>query len=358
MVVFACFPQDDANLTPTFRMLARKFDCTSNPPLPAVQTPRSAYAQSKGYRSDPVKDFKYKIAVVTGAASGIGRGMAETFIAAGMKVVLADIEQGALEETTRLLLAAGADVHPVVTDVSKADQVEILAKRTLDKYGAVHILCNNAGVSVRGGPSWQSSLDDWQWILGVNLMGVVHGIRSFLPIMIKQDTEAHIVNTASMAGLIANTALYGTTKFAVVGLSEALYLELQRGRFKPRISVLCPGFVDTNIINAHRNRPTDSEESPQPQGRVAQAINEWMAEQLKQGMTPRSVGDQVLAAIRDERFYILTHPHYNPLIEQRMKDILSASNPTFVPTPGMESLMRKLNALSISAIKTSGLSAD
>ncbi len=301
-----------------------------------------------------MKDFKNKVAVVTGAASGIGRGMAETFIAAGMKVVLADIEQGALEETTRSMLATGADVHPVLTDVSKSDQVEILAKRTLDKYGAVHILCNNAGVSVRSGPSWSSSLDDWHWILGVNLMGVVHGIRSFLPIMIKQDTEAHIVNTASMAGLIANTGLYGTTKFAVVGLSEALYLELQRGRFKPRISVLCPGFVDTNIINAHRNRPREFPDELLPQGRVADAIREWFAEQLKQGLSPRAVGEQVLAAIRDERFYILTHPEYKPLLEQRMNDLLGGSNPTFLTTPGVESLMQKLNALSISGVKSPG----
>jgi NAD(P)-dependent dehydrogenase (short-subunit alcohol dehydrogenase family) len=294
-----------------------------------------------------MKDLKNKIAVVTGAASGIGRGMAEAFVAAGMKVLLADIEQGALEETTRSLLAAGADVHPVVTDVSKADQVENLAKRTLEKYGAVHILCNNAGVSVRSAPSWSSSLDDWHWILGVNLMGVVHGIHAFLPLMIKQDTEAHIVNTASMAGLIANMTLYGTTKFAVVGLSESLYLELKRARLKPNISVLCPGFVDTNIMIAHRNRPTEfPEESPQPR---VQVLNEWMAEQLKQGMRPRAVGDQVIAAIREDRFYILTHPEYQPLIEQRMKDILSGSNPTVVPIPGMESLMRKLDALTPAA---------
>jgi NAD(P)-dependent dehydrogenase (short-subunit alcohol dehydrogenase family) len=293
-----------------------------------------------------MKDLKNKIAVVTGAASGIGRGMAEAFIAAGMKVVLADIEQGALEETTRSLLATGADVHPVVTDVSKSDQVETLAERTLERYGAVHILCNNAGVSVRTSPSWASSLEDWHWILGVNFMGVVHGIRSFLPVMIKQDTEAHIVNTASMAGLIANTALYGATKFAVVGLSESLYLELKRGGLKPRVSVLCPGFVDTNIINAHRNRPREFPDELPPQGRIADAIHEWFAEQLKQGLSPRAVGEQVLAAIRDERFYILTHPEYTPMIEQRMKDILSASNPTALPTPAVESLMRKLKALS------------
>jgi short-subunit dehydrogenase len=184
-------------------------------------------------------------------------------------------------------------------------------------------------------------------------MGVVHGIHTFLPLMIKQDTEAHIVNTASMAGLIANTTLYGTTKFAVVGLSESLYQELKRARLKPKVSVLCPGFVDTNIMNAHRNRPTEfPEASPQPQSGITRAINEWMAEQLKQGMSPRAVGDQVLNAIRDERFYILTHPAYHPLIEQRMKDILTGSNPTFVPTPGMDSLMQKLNALSISGLQS------
>lgn len=293
-----------------------------------------------------MKELKNKVAVVTGAASGIGRGMAEAFVAAGVKVVLADIEQRALGETTRSLTTTGADVHPVITDVSKPDQVENLAMRTLEKYGAVHILCNNAGVSVRASNSWTSSLSDWQWIVGVNLMGVVHGVHTFLPLMIKQGTEAHIVNTASMAGLIASTTLYGTTKFAVVGLSESLHLELKRAGLKPAISVLCPGFVDTNIINAHRNRPTDlPEELLQPQGRVAQAINEWMTDQLKQGMNPRAVGDAVLAAIREERFYILTHPEFQPLIEQRMKDILSGSNPTAMPTPGMESLMRKLNAL-------------
>ena len=296
-----------------------------------------------------MKDVKNKIAVVTGAASGIGRGMAEAFVAAGMKVVLADIEQAALEETARSLLAAGADVHSVVTDVSKADQVENLARRTLEKYGAVHILCNNAGVSVRSSPSWSSSLDDWQWILGVNLMGVVHGIHAFLPSMIKQGTEAHIVNTASMAGLIANMTLYGTTKFAVVGLSESLYLELKRARLRPNISVLCPGFVDTNILNAHRNRPTEFPEQSQPEGPAAKVISEWMAEQLKQGLSPRAVGDHVLAAILEDRFYILTHPEYQPLIERRMKDILSCNNPTAMPIPGMESLMRKLDALNITA---------
>jgi NAD(P)-dependent dehydrogenase (short-subunit alcohol dehydrogenase family) len=226
-----------------------------------------------------MKDFKGKVAVVTGAASGIGRGMAESFVAAGMKVVLSDIEQRPLEETTRLLLAAGADVHAVLTDVSKSDQVDNLARQTLIKYGAVHVLCNNAGIGGLGGDangtSWTSSLDDWHWILGVNLMGIVHGIRSFLPIMIAQDTEAHIVNTASLAGLISAGTLYGTSKFAVVGLSENVYLELQRGGFKPRMSVLCPSFVDTNIMNLNRNRPVEfAVETPAQSGPVAEALRE------------------------------------------------------------------------------------
>jgi NAD(P)-dependent dehydrogenase (short-subunit alcohol dehydrogenase family) len=296
-----------------------------------------------------MKDFKDKVAVVTGAASGIGRGMAETFVAAGMKVVLSDIDQWPLEETTRRLLAAGADVHAVLTDVSKADQVDNLAKQTLSRYGAVHVLCNNAGIGGLdgdgNGASWTSSLDDWHWTLGVNLMGIVHGIRSFLPIMIEQDTDAHIVNTASLAGLIPAGTLYGTSKFAVVGLSENVYLELRRGGFKPKMSVLCPGFVDTNIMNSGRNRPTEfAIETPAQSGPVAKAIREWVTEQCKRGLSPRAVGEQVLVAIHDERFYILTHPEYNPIIEQRMKDILSGTNPTVRPPPGIESWTQKLKA--------------
>ncbi|WP_040063411.1 SDR family NAD(P)-dependent oxidoreductase [Pseudomonas batumici] len=295
-----------------------------------------------------MKEFKDKVAVITGAASGIGRGMAEVFAAVGMKVVLSDVEQPALEATTRLLRAAGADVHSVLCDVSKADQVDELARQTLCKYGAVHVLCNNAGVGVRASPSWVNSLNDWNWILGVNLMGVVHGLRSFLPIMIEQGTEAHIVNTASTAGLISDdNTLYGVSKSAVVALSEGVYWELRHGRFKPKISLLCPGCVDTNILASQRNRPldlaSDSSISADPAARVVQ---DWYAEQLKQGLTPRMVGKQVLAAIRDEHFYIMTHGEdYHPYIERRMKDILSASNPTFLPPRGIASLMQKLNAL-------------
>jgi NAD(P)-dependent dehydrogenase (short-subunit alcohol dehydrogenase family) len=298
-----------------------------------------------------MKEFKDKVAVITGAASGIGRGMAESFAAAGMKIVLSDIEQPALEKTTALLTAAGADILAVVTDVSKADDIDRLAERALDRYGAVHVLCNNAGVGVGAGTmSWTCTLNDWGWILGVNLMGVIHGIRTFLPIMIKQDTEAHIVNTASFGGLVASTTLYSTTKFAVVGLSEGVYSELRRARLKPKISVLCPGHVDTHIVESQRNRPAELQNDSTVVASPAVAVfREWFAEQVKQGLNPRTVGDAVLAAIRDERFYILTHPEWMPFIEQRMKDVLSGNNPTLLPVPGIDSLMRKMEALRASS---------
>ncbi len=280
-----------------------------------------------------MKEFKGKVAVVTGGASGIGRGMAESFAAAGMKVVLSDIEAPALAKTAESLRAAGADVHAVATDVSQPAQVEALAKATLERFGAVHVLCNNAGIAAGGQSTWTSTLDDWNWIVGVNLMGVVHGIRTFLPIMIAQGGEAHIVNTASMAGLIVNAMpLYAATKSAVVALSEGVYLELQRDGHKPGISVLCPGFVNTGILNSQRNRPKDlSDVSEVATGAAHEAFREWFVEQLKNGLQPRAVGDQVLAAIRAERFYILTHPEMLPLIQKRTSDILSGGNPSGMP---------------------------
>jgi NAD(P)-dependent dehydrogenase (short-subunit alcohol dehydrogenase family) len=294
-----------------------------------------------------MKEFEAKVAVVTGAASGIGRAMAQCFAAAGMKVVLSDIEQPTLDMTADALATAGADVIGVVADVSNANDVQRLADQTLNRYGAVHVLCNNAGVAAgAGSPSWTCTLKDWDWVLGVNLMGVVHGTRTFLPIMIEQGTEAHIVNTASFGGLVPSTTLYSTSKFAVVGFSEGVYLELRRAQLKPKISVLCPGHVDTRIMESQRNRPTelqnDSAAKPSP---MAGVLREWMAEQVKQGMSPCAVAQEVLAAIRDERFYVLTHPQWLPYIEQRMKDILSGGNPTLLPVPGIDSLMQKMSVL-------------
>jgi NAD(P)-dependent dehydrogenase (short-subunit alcohol dehydrogenase family) len=288
-----------------------------------------------------------KVGVVTGAASGIGRGMAESFAAAGMKVVLGDVEADALRKTAEALRGTGADVHSVVTDVSKADQVQALADESLKKFGAVHVVCNNAGIGT-GSPSiWETTLDDWKWILDVNLMGVVHGVRTFVPIMLEQGSESHMVNTASLAGLVAGEGAYGVTKFGVVALSESLHFDLERAGAKTKVSVLCPGFVTTNIMDSERNRPVERKSaSPLPTDPMAEAYVEWFREQIQSGLDPRSVGDQVLSAIREERFYILTHPQWNPVIEHRMKGILEGRNPSQAPIPGGESLLEKLSHLS------------
>jgi len=289
-----------------------------------------------------------RVAVVTGAASGIGRGMAESFAAAGMKLVLADVEEAALEEAAEALRGTGADVLAIPTDVSKAEQVQALAHESLQRFGAVHVLCSNAGVGLRARSTWETTLDDWKWMLDVNLMGVVHGVRTFIPIMLEQGSESHIVNTSSLGGLIpgGDSAIYGVTKFGVVALSEFLYLELQQAGAKTRVSLLCPGFVDTNIMSCERNRPAELQDaSPVPTGPVANAISEWVDEQIAGGLSPRQVGDQVLSAIREQQFYIFTHPELNSMVEHRMKVILDARNPERPALPGIESLLEKLRRL-------------
>ena len=292
-----------------------------------------------------MRDVNGKVAVITGAASGIGRGMAESFAAAGMKLVLSDVEEEALEQTTNALREEGADVHGVLTDVSKADQVQALADESVKKYGAVHVVCNNAGIGIPSGNSWETTLDDWKWTIDVNLMGVIHGVRSFVPIMLEQGSESHVVNTASIAGLIAGAdiASYAVTKFGVVALSEHLYLELERAGARTKVSVLCPGFVATRIMDSERNRPPDRPDaSGMPTDPAYQAFHEWFSDQIDKGLTARSVGDQVLSAIREERFYILTHPDWNYRIEHRGKTILEGQNPSTMPPPGIESLLETI----------------
>ena len=219
-----------------------------------------------------MKEFKGKVAVVTGAASGIGRGLADRFAAEGMHVIIADVEQAALDAAETDMRSAGADVLAVRTDVSDAASVEALATAAVERFGGVHVLCNNAGVG--GGPtSWETSLEDWQWVLGVNLWGVINGIRSFVPLMLKQGEEAHIVNTASVAGLIAGAgnASYTASKFGVVGLSEVLHHELLAASGgKVKVSVLCPALTNTRIIEAGRNHPGGP--APEPEAGSQEAI--------------------------------------------------------------------------------------
>ncbi|MCO5243954.1 MAG: SDR family NAD(P)-dependent oxidoreductase [Anaerolineae bacterium] len=281
-----------------------------------------------------MKDLNNKVAVVTGAASGVGRALAARCVREGMNVVLADIEAAALTETARELDAGGTDILVVRTDVSRADEVDTLARMTLDRFGAVHLLFNNAGV-VKGGLLWEYSLSDWEWIINVNLWGVVHGVRTFVPLMLAQDVECHIVNTASIAGLIAppNQGIYNVTKYGVVALTETLYRELAERDAKLKVSVLCPSHVRTRIYDAERNRPPvdhgGDAAGPMPQIAL-EAIWSEVAERYKDygGMvSPEYIADCTFEAIGEERFYILTHHELNPLVLERTEAMIHGRNP-------------------------------
>jgi NAD(P)-dependent dehydrogenase (short-subunit alcohol dehydrogenase family) len=280
-----------------------------------------------------MKELKGKVAVVTGAASGIGRAMAERFASEGMKVVLADVEEGALTRAESDMKAAGADVLAVTTNVANAGDVEALAKKTIEAFGAVHVLCNNAGVGPVTGATWELTEADWQWVLGVNLLGVINGIRAFVPIMLEQDSEGHIVNTASVAGLISAPyfSTYDVAKHGVVTLSESLYRELANVGSKVQVSVLCPAWVKTDLMDGARNRPEElrnDEETMAPQAAVMdQAVRQLVAG----GTDPAGIGEAVVNAIRDEKFYILPHAEWKEQVRTRMEDILEGRNPSTEP---------------------------
>jgi NAD(P)-dependent dehydrogenase (short-subunit alcohol dehydrogenase family) len=277
-----------------------------------------------------MKDLTGKVAVVTGAASGIGRAMAEAFAAEGMKLVLADVEAKVLDRVAAEL-GSKTTVLAVRTDVSKAAEVEALAVKTEEAFGAVHVVCNNAGVA-SGGLSWETSLADWEWVLGVNLWGVIHGVRSFVPRLLAHGGEAHLVNTASMAGLVSvmGMAPYNVTKHGVVTLSETLYQELQMvagGRVG--VSVLCPGWVQTQIHDSHRNRPAGA--PPAQPGQIGAQVFDTVKSLVTAGLAPAEVAAAVVQAIREQRFYILTHPHWMGAVKHRMDDILAARAPSAPP---------------------------
>jgi NAD(P)-dependent dehydrogenase (short-subunit alcohol dehydrogenase family) len=275
-----------------------------------------------------MKDFKRRVAVITGAASGIGRALAERCAREGMRVILADVEPGALAEVEASVQAGGGTALAVRADVSQPKDIAALAEKTLEAFGAVHLLCNNAGVATSG-TAWESSLTDWEWVLGVNLWGVIHCLRTFVPIMLAQDTECHVVNTASMSGLVSfpGGSVYAVSKHGVVTLSEALHHELAERGGKVKVSVLCPGLVRTRIVDCARNRP-ERLASTTPIGSIEAAGWETLRQQMQTAMPPAQVADAVFQAIREERFYILTHPEGKDWIRARMEDILQERNPT------------------------------
>ncbi|MBM3138849.1 MAG: SDR family NAD(P)-dependent oxidoreductase [Chloroflexi bacterium] len=287
-----------------------------------------------------MREFTGRVAVVTGAASGIGRGLAERFAAEGMKVVLADVEEAALEAAVRDLRQREHDVIGVRADVSAQAAVEELRDRAYEAYGAVHVLCNNAGVAGGGGAAWESTPNDWAWVLGVNLWGVIHGVRAFVPRMLAQGEPGWVVNTASMLGLVSGGGggPYGVSKHAVVRLTEGLYYDLRSRDAQIGCSVLCPGMIATNIIEAERNRPAALADpaADDASARERARMRTETAQRFRAfGMPPDEVAEIVLDAIREERFYILTHPEgIKDRVRSRMEDILLDRAPSPPPAPG------------------------
>jgi len=283
-----------------------------------------------------MQEFSGKVAVITGAASGIGYALAAHAVREGMHVVLADIEADALDAAAHQLRAAGGDVLAVRTDVADAAAVTALAERTLAAYGAVHLLFNNAGVG-NAGNIWEQSEADWQWVLGVNLWGVIHGIRAFVPPMLAQGTACHIVNTASAAGLVSAGALgiYAISKHAVVALSETLASQLARQSATIGVSVLCPEFVQTRLGEAERNRhpasPADPSTAspallPPPSAWGEDAVAQMVRAAIAAGIAPDMVAAATFAAIRARRFYILTHPETPARVRERLERIIAIAD--------------------------------
>lgn len=264
-----------------------------------------------------MNEFQGRVAVVTGAASGIGLATASRFAEEGMKVVLADIQQDALESAVSQLQLAGHDVLGVQTDVTQFEQLQHLADEAISAYGKVNIVHNNAGV-VRAGSLEELTLEDWQWVLGVDLWSVIYGVKLFLP-LIKQAGEGHIVNTASSAGLqaTANIAPYNVAKFGVVGLTETLRLELDEAESPIGASVLCPGAVQTQICNSDRNRELTGI-SAGVTSNTDRTFKEMAGAIVNDGLAPADVADQVVAAIRSNDFWILTHSEWKDVMEQRV----------------------------------------
>jgi NAD(P)-dependent dehydrogenase (short-subunit alcohol dehydrogenase family) len=273
-----------------------------------------------------MKELAGKVAAVTGAASGLGRAMALAFADERMNLAIADVDEKALQETLNALKSKGVKAFAMKVDVSKDNDVEAFAARTVAELGGVRVVCNNAGVSPLGAV-WENSPGEWEWILGVNLWGVIHGVRAFAPRLIAQG-EGHIVNTASVAGIInpPGSGAYNVTKHAVVALSETLLHDLRERGSPVGVSVLCPAYVPTGIADSERNRPAGV--IPSQKSKETLARETMLKKAVNSGrLSADDVAKSVVAAVKEERFYILTHPRIKGAIQARMEDILQERTP-------------------------------
>jgi NAD(P)-dependent dehydrogenase (short-subunit alcohol dehydrogenase family) len=277
-----------------------------------------------------MRELAGKVAVITGAGSGFGREFSRIGALERMKLVLADVQHDALEAAVAEARAAGAETIGVRADVSNAADVDRLAAEAFRAFGAVHLLFNNAGVAGNGGFIWENTLKDWQWLLGVNLMGVVHGLRAFIPRMLQQGSECHVVNTASAAGLVSAPLMgvYNVSKHGVLTLSETLYQDLRVANAKIGVSVLCPAYVPTGIAHSERNRPSELVEDV-PETVSQQEARRRSEKAVSSGrLSAADVGRMTFDAIRENRFYVITHPKILRTVELRSQDILEQRNPS------------------------------
>ena len=269
-----------------------------------------------------MRNFEGKTAVITGAASGIGKALAEKFAQEKMQVVLADIEEEALEKTVDNLRQYQHRVIGVKTDVLVEESIDELFAKATEEYGNIHILCNNAGIGANSGNKaiWEIDKHDWDWVMGVNYQGVLKGIQTFLPHMLEHGEEGHVVTTVSMAGLLPGAGTYGVSKHAVMALTEGLSRDLITRNAKINASVLCPGFVDTNIDKSERNRPSHLGEAQEVTNDIGAEI---MSSMLRQGKKPEEIAGIVFEAIKENIFYILSHPAWDETLRSHFENILS-----------------------------------
>ncbi len=277
-----------------------------------------------------MQNLDQKVAVITGAAEGIGKALAVALAAQGMKLVLADINADMLNKAVAELKEKGAEVIGVRTDVAKSSEVAALADAAFAHYGKVHLLINNAGVAMAKN-AWETTEDDWNWVMGINVFGVTHALRAFIPRMLAGGEEGHIVNTASIAGLISvpSLASYNVSKFGVVTLSEGLHHDLTLRGANIKVSVLCPGWVNTRITDSERNREHQSDMSQLD--KVSLKTGAVIIKAVQAGISPEQVAGATIDAIKNQQFYILTHPHTLQGVEIRMQDVLQNRAPTLLP---------------------------